>query len=77
MKRLFYVFDLDEYTSSRAFFKPFNEYLSGKVVYNFDELTDAINDQDYETEKIEALINSAVEKCDGNATKRVVDLIFD
>ncbi|MEE1185930.1 MAG: CDP-glycerol glycerophosphotransferase family protein [Acutalibacteraceae bacterium] len=74
---MFYVFDLDEYTSSRAFFKPFNEYLSGKVVYNFDELTDAINDQDYETEKIEALINSAVEKCDGNATKRVVDLIFD
>ena len=74
---MFYVFDLDEYTSSRAFFKPFNEYLSGKVVYDFKQLVEAIKNQDYEKEKIDALINSAVEKCDGNATKRVIDLIFE
>lgn len=73
---IFYVPDLEEYTASRDFYYPFEEYMFGKMPRTQEELIEAIkhplNDEKKRREFKEKFCNA----CDGESTKRVVDTLF-
>lgn len=74
---LFYVFDLDKYVRERDFYFDFKLYVPGKIVYSQDQLIDAINNEDYCTEKIEPFADMFFDYRDGKSTDRVVQLIYN
>lgn len=74
---LFYVFDLDEYIRDRDFYFDLRLNSPGKLVFNEQELVEAINSEDYETERIEPFERMFFDKRDGKSTQRVVELILN
>lgn len=74
---LFYVYDLDEYIRDRDFYFDLRLNSPGKLVYNEQELIDAVNNEDFETERIESFERMFFDKRDGKSTERVVDLILN
>lgn len=68
--------DLEEYTASRDFYRPFDEYVAGPLVRSGDDLAQAIR-----TARVgEAAVQFCAEfvsACDGHSSERVVrDLIL-
>ena len=74
-KMVFYVFDLEEYIKERDFYFDFKEFIPGSVVKTEKELIEAINDEEFDRNNLEIFKSKYIDACDGNATKRVVDLI--
>lgn len=74
---LFYAYDLNEYISSRDFYCNFNSFVPGKTVASFDELTDAVNSSDFESEKIAEFKNKYFDDTDGKSSQRVADAIMN
>lgn len=74
---IFYVFDLEKYINERDFYFDFKLYAPGKIVYSTEQLIDAINKEDYCTERIEPFADMFFDHRDGNSTQRVVDLIYE
>lgn len=70
---VFYVPDLEEYTASRDFYYPFDEYVFGKLAETNEELIEAIKVPQNDVGKKEAFKKKFCEACDGEAAKRVVD----
>ena len=73
---LFYTFDLDEYISSRDFYEPFETFVPGKIVSNFDDLLKAISDKDFEIEKVEQFKQFNFSNYEFDAAKKIVDILF-
>ena len=74
---IFYAFDLEKYINERDFYFDFKQYVPGKIVYSLDELTDAINKEDFCTERISPFADIFFDNRDGKATDRVVKLLYD
>ncbi len=74
---IFYVFDLEKYINERDFYFDFKLYAPGKIVYSTDQLVDAINSEDYCTERIAPFADMFFDNRDGKSTERVVKLIYD
>lgn len=74
---IFYVFDLEKYINERDFYFDFKLYAPGKIVYSTDQLIDAINREDYCTERIAPFADMFFDYRDGKSTQRVVNLIYD
>lgn len=74
---LFYVFDLEEYIEERDFYFDLKLLSPGKLVYTQKELIEAIESEDFETERIEEFKKLFFDKLDGKSTERVVKLIRD
>lgn len=74
---IFYVFDLEKYINERDFYFDFKLYAPGKIVYSTDQLIEAINKQDYCTERIKPFADMFFDYRDGKSTERVVKLIYD
>lgn len=70
---IFYVPDLEEYTSSRDFYYPFDDYMYGKLAKTKEELVEAIKVPQNDIEKRRIFKEIFCEACDGKATERVVD----
>ena len=49
---LFFAFDLNEYSRDRDFYCNFASFVPGKIVLNTDEMTDSINNEDYNQELV-------------------------
>lgn len=73
---LLYVFDLDEYVASRDFYEPFERYVAGKVVKDFDGLLNALRVGDFDAEKRAEFRAYSMESCDSHASERVARMIF-
>lgn len=73
---LFYVYDLEEYIRKRDFYFDLKLMSPGKLVYDLQELIDAVNHQDYGLEKMEEFKNLFFDQLDGKASERVADLIL-
>lgn len=73
---LFYTFDLDEYIASRDFYEPFETFVPGKIVSNFDDLINAINNKDFEIEKVEPFKQFNFGGYGFNAAEKIVDILF-
>ncbi len=74
---IFYAFDLEKYINERDFYFDFKQYVPGKIVYSLDELTEAINKEDFCTERISPFADIFFDNRDGKATDRVVKLLYD
>ncbi len=73
---LFYAYDLQEYISKRDFYEPFETFVPGKIVSDFNELMTAVYEGDFEHEKVEPFCNRNFEYRDGGSTDRVIDWLI-
>ncbi len=73
---LLYVFDLEEYVSSRDFYEPFERYVAGRVVKDFDGLLKALCEGDFDAQKRAEFRAYSMENCDSHASERVARMIF-
>ncbi len=73
---LFYTFDLDEYVAERDFYEPFEEFVPGKIVGDFDQLLYAIKNGEFEAEKVTKFCSENFVSTDKSASSRVVDVLF-
>ncbi|MCD7723220.1 MAG: CDP-glycerol glycerophosphotransferase family protein [Clostridiales bacterium] len=78
MKRpmLFFAFDKIQYSFSRGFHRDYDESAPGKVCETFDELMAAIENEDYEFEKVQVYIDNQFDYIDTGASDRVIDWIL-
>lgn len=70
---LFFAFDLNEYSRDRDFYCDFSSFVPGRIVLSIDEMTDAINSNDYKTELIEPFRKKYFDDTNGRATENVVN----
>lgn len=73
---LFYAFDLKQYVSDRGFYEPYEDIVPGKIVKTLPALLKALEEEDYESEKLKGFIAKNFKYTDGKATDRVIDLVF-
>ena len=73
---LLYVFDLEEYIASRDFYEPFDRYVAGKAVCDFDGLIEALREGDFDAEKRAEFRRYSMDSCDSHASERVARMIF-
>ncbi|HBV22780.1 MAG TPA: CDP-glycerol--poly(glycerophosphate) glycerophosphotransferase [Jeotgalicoccus sp.] len=73
---LFYAFDLEDYVTSRDFYEPYESFVPGKIVESFEELIIALDNEDYEEEKVVPFLNKHFKYQDGKSSERVVRNIF-
>ena len=74
---LFYTFDLDEYIATRDFYEPFEKFVPGKIVSNFDDLLSAIDQKNFEIDKVESFRKFNFSDYKFDAAKKIVDILFD
>ena len=73
---LFFAFDEIQYSFSRGFHRPYRESAPGKVCTTFDELMDAIEQKDFEFEKVEEYVKTQFDHFDSDACDRVIDWLL-
>lgn len=73
---LFFAFDKIQYSFSRGFHRDYEEAAPGKVCYTFAEIMDALEQQDYEYEKVGEYVDKHFDYIDSNASDRVIDWIL-
>lgn len=73
---LFYAFDLKQYVAERGFYEPYEDIVPGKIVRTLPALLKALEEEDYEAEKLEGFIEKNFKYTDGKSTDRVIDLVF-
>jgi CDP-ribitol ribitolphosphotransferase len=75
---LFFAYDLDEYTATRDFYVPYEEFVPGRIVRTFAELLAAMRSDDFQVQKLDAFVQRYFARLDGSATDRIIDqLILD
>ena len=72
---LFYSFDLQNYIATRGFYYEYDSFVPGKIVFSMDSLIEAIEKNDFESEKIDAFKHKFFDELDGKAGQRVADLV--
>jgi CDP-ribitol ribitolphosphotransferase len=73
---LFFAFDKIQYSFSRGFHRDYEEAAPGKVCYTFAEILDAIEQKDFEYEKVEEYVEKHFDYIDSNASDRVIDWLI-
>ena len=73
---LFFAFDKIQYSFSRGFFRPYEESAPGKICYCFSEVIKAIEEKDFEFEKVEQYVEHHFDLIDSNSSDRVIDWII-
>ncbi|MCQ2481796.1 MAG: CDP-glycerol glycerophosphotransferase family protein, partial [Clostridia bacterium] len=74
---LLYAYDLEEYTAERDFYYEFKSFVPGKIVKTQAELINAVNEGDFEKEKIPAFRDKFFTDTDGKSSQRVADKIIE
>lgn len=70
---LFYAYDKDRYSVVRGFHRDYDSVAPGKICVTFDELLKSLQDEDFDTSKIEQFRQENVEYVDTNSADRVID----
>ena len=70
---LFFAFDKIQYSFSRGFHRDYEEAAPGKICYEFDGLMVALENKDYEYEKVNEYVDKHFDYIDSNASKRVIE----
>ncbi len=73
---LFYAFDKIQYSFSRGFHRDYEEAAPGKVCYDFEQLMQALENKDFEYEKVEEYVEKHFDYIDSRASDRVIDWIL-
>lgn len=72
---LFFAFDEIQYSFSRGFHRDYEESAPGKVCHTFDEVMEALQNKDFEYEKVEEYVDVHFDYIDSGASDRVIDWI--
>jgi CDP-ribitol ribitolphosphotransferase len=73
---LFYAFDLEDYITSRDFYEPYETFVPGKIVQSFDDLITALDNEDFEQEKVPQFLDKHFKYQDGRSSERLVRTLF-
>lgn len=73
---LFYAFDKEQYASARGFHRDYDSNVPGKVCLNFSDLMEALQNQDYELEKVAQYIEKNFDYVDDKASDRIIDWLI-
>ena len=75
---LFFAYDLDEYFDWRGFYYPYEEMTPGPVCKTNEEMIDWIRDLDknFDRQQVADFRQKFMASCDGNATRRIMELAF-
>ncbi len=73
---VFYVPDLEKYTSDRDFFYSFDTYTYGKVARCQEELFEAVKEAEFDEEKLATFYEKFLGACDGHSSERFVKEIL-
>lgn len=76
---IFFPYDIEEYNDWRGFYYDYNALTPGECFYTTEDIADYIKniDSDFNPEPIIAFKNKFMSSCDGNATNRIIDLVFN
>ena len=74
---IFFVYDLENYLKTeRGFYYDFKKTVPGKLVYNSDDLISAIENNDFDKDKLLSFTGTQFDAIDGKSSKRVVDFLL-
>lgn len=73
---LFFAFDLEDYILTRDFYVNYKDFVPGKIVRTFDQLINALNNEDYEEEKINKFVENHFKYKDSQSSRRVINCLF-
>lgn len=73
---LFFAYDRDLYSATRGFHRDYNDMAPGRVCLTFDELVQAIEDEDFEQWRIEAFRRENFDHIDIDSADRVIDQLI-
>jgi len=73
---LFFAFDEVQYSLSRGFHRPYRESAPGKVCSDFGSLMTAIEQKDFEYEKVESYVENSFDHIDTHSSDRVIDWLI-
>lgn len=73
---LFFAFDEIQYSFSRGFHRAYEESAPGKVCHTFEEVLQAIAENDFEYPKVEEYVEKHFDHIDSHASDRVIDWII-
>lgn len=76
-KMIFYAYDLEQFTKiGRSFYEDYESFVPGPVAHDQSELEKIYQDDCVDTERIEKFRREMFAYLDGNATNRLLQLIF-
>ncbi|ASE36946.1 CDP-glycerol glycerophosphotransferase family protein [Staphylococcus pettenkoferi] len=73
---LFYAFDLEDYTATRDFYEPYEKFVPGKIVTRFEDVITALEQNDFEQEKVPTFLRKHFKYRDGRSSERIVRDLF-
>ena len=73
---LFFPFDKNQYSVSRGFHRDYDSNVPGKICYTFAEILDALEKEDFEFEKVGAMLSKYFDKVDTHNCDRVIDWLI-
>ena len=73
---LFYAFDLEDYTATRDFYEPYEKFVPGKIVTRFEDVITALEQNDFEQEKVPTFLRKNFKYRDGRSSERIVRDLF-
>ena len=74
---IFFVYDLDNYLKTeRGFYYDFKKTVPGKLVYDSDELINAVKNNDFDKDKLLDFTSTQFDAIDGKSSQRVVDFLL-
>lgn len=74
---LMYAYDLERYISSRGFYYEYEDMAPGKIVRTYSDLVTAIEQQDFENDKLREFKKRFFDDLDGRSTVRAGELIVE
>jgi len=75
---ILFDYDLEDYLyKERGFYFDYEEMVPGKIVYNIDELIEAIKEEDFRLEKMEEFLKLQFGEFKPNSSKLILDYILD
>lgn len=74
---LFYAFDLEDYIATRDFYEPYVSFVPGKIVRQFDDVMQSLEDNDFDIEKVKTFLDKNFDYQDGLASQRLVNDVFN
>ncbi|SIT70991.1 CDP-glycerol glycerophosphotransferase family protein [Edaphobacillus lindanitolerans] len=73
---LFFAFDVEEYIESRDFYYDYFDFIPGPLVRDVNQMIDVIQNEEFETEKIQPFAQYFFDDTVGNAAANVIDQLI-
>ena len=75
---ILFTYDLEDYLNKeRGFYFDYKEMVPGKIVYNIDELIEAIKEEDFRLEKMDEFLKFQFGEFKPNSSKLILDYILE